>query len=776
MPPTRLRRHLIVYLGYLLLAVALTWPLVRVFSGHFIGDTFSDAYEYARHIWWMNHALRTGEPIFHQPLLGYPHGLGGAWLWGNPFQSFPAWLFALVMPLPAAYNLAALLTLALNGWSAYFLVWRLTRHVAAALLAGSIFLLYPTVQGHLIASHTGLLVLWGVPLYALGLLGLRGHHALTLNPSPEGRGTSQHIGILVTPLAFLVSVLGNNLLLVYALFPVSLVMFAWAIITRAWGWAARIVSVAALGGVLALVFIGPVALEQLDSPLSPEGGDVLYSADLLAVVAPSFYNPLFSDLTYSRSVLGGVNNVEGTAYVGLVPAVLALLALWRVPAARPWGLLALVAWMLSLGPLLKVAGEPLSVTVAGVHTHIVLPWALLMDLPVLNIARTPARFNFVVGLAVAVLGGYGAAWVLDHNLTPKSPLRTQRAGWGGKGLRWTIVVALVTVIAFEYHVSWRDGWPHLHTTPYPDAAPLVALMDEADVEAVLNLPYDHLLAAKGGMILQTRHERPLIAGHVTRRTPVDPARLATLQWTLDPALLDAANAEAVILHRRWDNEDGPGAVEENAIARLGGPAYSDDDYLLWLVPDPTEPAPFLAVPQGDRLSVYAPSSGWATLTVNDSATRLPLASGYTLLDRRPPGCPDAPDPALDCDRQRVRDLTLTDFAAADTPPITFGGTITLYSYEIQPDALHLAWAYMTAPPENWARFVVVLDADGNPALQDDQPTRAPYETILLDALPPGDYTVYVGWYTLPDVTRLAVRGDVPGTESSWAQLGEVAVE
>ena len=47
-------------------------------------------------------------------------------LWSLPLQSFPAWLFAFVMPLPAAFNLAALLTLALNGWAMFFLVRYLT--------------------------------------------------------------------------------------------------------------------------------------------------------------------------------------------------------------------------------------------------------------------------------------------------------------------------------------------------------------------------------------------------------------------------------------------------------------------------------------------------------------------------------------------------------------------------------------------------------------------------------------------------------------------------
>jgi hypothetical protein len=46
------------------------------------------------------------------------------------------------------------------------------------------------------------------------------------------------------------------------------------------------------------------------------------------------------------------------------------------------------------------------------------------------------------------------------------------------------------------------------------------------------------------------------------------------------------------------------------------------------------------------------------------------------------------------------------------------------------------------------------------------------ETVTFD-LPdaPTDARVYVGWYTYPDLSRLSVTGDIPGTESNWAQVG-----
>lgn len=546
------KQHAIIYPYFVLVVVVMTYPLVTVFGTHFIGDPFSDAYEYSRHIWWMNYAIRHGEPVFFQPLLAYPDGLSGAWLWGNPFQSFPAWLFAFVMPLPAAYNLGALLHLSLNGWAAYLLCWHLTRNLPAALLGGTVFALYPAIQGHLIGSHTGLVTLWGAPLYVLMLLRL------------EHRTGWR--GIALTALFFVLSILGNSLLLIYMLFPLTVVFLLVRLLNRQWGWLRRAMIAVVLGGAGALVFVAPVAIEQLNATLPTQGGDVLYSADVLAAFAPSFYNPLFSDLAYSRRVLGEVKNVEGTGYVGAIAAVLALVALLRIREARWWGGVALFAWVMSLGPLLKINDTVVSITLDGYSTHILLPWALLGELPVLSIARTPGRFNLALGLAVAVLAAYGFTEV------------SKRAG--RQFLPWAALVILVPIIAFEYQVMWQNGLPHMHTIPDRNIPELAALRDDDSVRAVFNIPYDHLLVEKDGMHLQTHHHKPLVGGHVTRRTPVSPAQLSLLQNTLDPTMLDAAKVDMIILHRAW----APPDLEPFTREKLGIPLYQDERVVVWRAP------------------------------------------------------------------------------------------------------------------------------------------------------------------------------------------------
>jgi hypothetical protein len=173
MTPRRFR-YLVVYGFYLILAIAITWPLARHLDSVLAGGFLTDAYQLARHSWWIQHAIGTGQPVFDQPAMAYPDGMSGALVWANPFQFFPTWLFDVVLPLPTAYNLALLLRLALNGWAMFFLVHHLTgRQWQAAILAGIVFLTYPAVHGRIYGGHLGVLFLWPMPLYVYSLFQLR---------------------------------------------------------------------------------------------------------------------------------------------------------------------------------------------------------------------------------------------------------------------------------------------------------------------------------------------------------------------------------------------------------------------------------------------------------------------------------------------------------------------------------------------------------------------------------------------------------------------------
>ncbi len=777
--------HLIVYGFYLGIALVITWPLATILGTDYLGHPFGDTYEYVRHIWWFKHALQTGQPFIHQPLLGYPTGLDGAWLWAIPFQSFPAWIFALFLPLAAAFNVTLLLRLALNGWAMYILVRHLTgRRHGPALLAGVVFMAYPTFQGQLAAGHTGLLALWPVPLFIYAIM--------KLQDSIE-RDETPFRWLLLSAFLFTMSLWGSFTLLIYIVGPVTLLLLTQQISRRQWRGLRLTLAAVLLGGLLEIIFIGPFLLEQWRNPTLVTAGDpVAFSADLLTLVTPSFQNPIFAGLDYARQILG-INPFERMGYVGIIVLPLLLVSLWRVRSARWWLLMAGFAWVFALGPLLKVFNDVATVNLGDFESFVTLPWAILGELPLLNMTRTPARFYFTVALSVAIMAGYGAAALWD---------RVQR-------YRWPLVSILMALIVLEYQAFWP--LPTLQGT-LPE--PVRSLAERDDIRAVLNIPWSHPLAQKDGMFLQNGHQQPLIAGHIARRTSVNPALLTVLQRTFDPALLDQAQVDVIIWHKNW--------VPPDAQPPWSNPIYEDEAIALYEVPSTSDEPTFQVALDGD-LTIdddrhdhyfYAPAPGWLTLTgllqANGRAVNLlldhqpihhwagtetiglnhslpVLTAGYhTVSLALDPPCPDHYAAGLRCQSVRINDLNLTDFVP-HTPitPIEFDGGLTLRQHQIVPHtdglAVHIMWDFAAARTTTDIRFIHVLDENGDLIAQNDQTlgTQAAggawVEQVMILDLPAGNYSVYTGWYTYPDLTPFAVQADGSDAANHRVLLGQVTI-
>lgn len=796
--------HPLAYAVYLLLAIGMTYPLITQMGSVFIGAPESDAYEYARHIWWYTHALRHGDPVFYHTTLAHPDGLPALWLWAIPLQSFPAVLFSLVMPLPTAYNLMVLLRLALNGWAAFFLVRRLLdgTHtgdritpypVPAALVAGAIFMLYPAVQGQLFGSHAGIVALWGAPLYVDALYRLRRHNTWR--------------DYLLAAVFFVACILGSNLLLVFVVLPITGYFIVMRLLAREWVWLRRVIIAGAAGMLLAAVFFVPAAYEQATSDTAVDpGGAVRFSADVLALVTPSFFHPLYGGLSYPRAVLG-TNIVEGTGYVGVLAALIALVGVWRVRTARAWMVLAAIMWIVSLGPLLKFMDDPVTVEFDGRVSYVPLPFALFQYLPVLGTVRTPARANLTIGLAVAIMAGYGLGWALRWR------------GWRFVPLRYALAAVLIALIALDYQVTWHGNLPYHPTVTAHIPAEVQALRSAENAQAVFNVPHDNLLVAKEAMYLQTGHQRPLIAGFISRQTPVNPAKLNVLQNSLDAALLHDADATHVILFRGWSDD-----LNTHVYNRLGTPVYEDERLAAFQVPTPDAPPAFHsyvdvpdAIEQRGDIYFHAPAPLWVpvdmtlqaereralTLLLDDvpiqrlvlpegeqTAVQIPiyLPGGYHTLTLLPdPPCPQhTPHPALRCEQLIASDIAVGEPAAPslDTA-VQFERGITLQSAHVNEEgSVWLWWNYADGTTEDMVRFVQLIGEDSTQIAGDDTPPGVvaageqrtdTLQLTLPDDLPPGTYRVFTGWYTLPDVARLDVQTDVPGAVNDWVQIGELVL-
>jgi hypothetical protein len=806
--PHRFWRYAAIYFFYLALAILITYPLVTVMSTQMAGDNSGDAYETARHIWWYRHALQTGQPLFYQSLLAYPDGMPSMYLWAIPLRTFPAWLFAFFMPVPAAFNVMLLLRLALNGAAMCWTAYQFTRHRGASIVAGTIYLAFPAMQGHLLGAHVDLLALWAFPLYIWSLF------SLTYNDSVEAQHVAPFRLILVNSFLFVLSLLGSFVLLIYILFPIMAVFMLWRLWQRDWHSILYSGIAVALGGAISLIFVLPAVLELLAMPALHEGGSVRYSADLLAAISPSFFNPLYQNLGYNRQVLG-VNLIEGSGYLGVVAGILALIGVWRAKAARWWLILAVVAWTFSLGPLLNINGAPTTFTVDEEYqTYIPLPWALFQSLPVLDISRTPGRFNFVVGLCMAMIAAYGVANLSLTNFiqrkTPSSLSRLKDNQWGKLA-----VVVLIAFILFDYQSFFP--LPTVRAD-IPDA--ITALGQRDDVRAVFDVPWDNLLVAKEGLFLQTAHGLPLIAGQVTRETPVDPAKLTMLQQTMNPTLLREASADVVIVHRAGFY-DAEGALFELASRQLGEPVYADDRFAVFNVPEVVETLSGIVTSatqfdpaNGAYTHLYAAQTGWYTLlspiipsptpperqftfnldnefiTSSSRIISIPLIETgfHTIALSADPSCVLQPDLAPPCPRILPTVGQYEFVPDAFDAPIIFANGITLggtrvASYLANEQDVMLYWEFDASPPANYIRFVKILNAAGEQVAGVDAAltinSNRLSETIGFGNVRAyGEYRVYVGWYSQPDLTRfpILIGGADERAQDNLAYIGSFTIE
>ena len=786
-----IRVHLWAYLFFVAMTLILLAPMLGQFNTHLIGAYESDAYEYSRHVWWYTYAFQHGLNPYWQSLLAYPDGLPANWMLTNPLQGFPSWLFALLFPLPTAFNLVITLWLSLNGWAMFYFVRRLLNgthdptlnspHATlAALTAGTMFVWYPSIQGHLFGAHVGIIYLVCVPLLLDRIYCLR-----------QGMDW-RNIGWGV--FFFWLSLQAMTTHLVFTLFPIFLAFGLMLLYRRQWAWMWRSAWVIGLGLALTFVWIIPLLREQLtfETAVNP-GGVVRYSADLLAIVTPSFFHPVWGQLEYTHRVLG-INIVEGVGYLGILPMVLAIVGLPR--RRDQWWLgLALLAWVFSLGPVLKIFDQPLLFNIDQYRSAVVLPFALVANLPIMEEMRSPGRFGIVVGFAMSVMVGYGLARLYRARFLQKR--------WA----RYLFTVGLLALIYADYHLFWVNGLPAIATVSGDVPSDIADLRYDETIRAILNLPINHNLVAKEAMFIQTAHHKPIIGGHVTRETPVSQAKLNLLQSTLDLNLLDEAGVDVVILHKD-DAPDWLGFI----TTQLGQPRYEDERFAVFDVPAPhSTTAPLITMPTitTEQATLYAHStvSQWVTLSATVSGesvplmlTRegvpleinthtnsfewvIPLEVGYQTyhLQRATP-C-DGVRVSVPCPVYSIQSVQAEPIPSVQvfTTTVNLADTVLLQSGAVVPTEeglqVHLWWK-ATAPITNdHIRFVHVLDENGRQVdgldaplgnLQDGQQV---VENLVFNNLAqPQSATVYVGWYNYPSLERLPILTAVEGQPSNWIQL------
>ena len=455
-------------IGYLVLTVGMTWPMVTRLNSHLIGNNI-DVWINTWVTWWTKRALTQGLNLFHTDMMFYGRG---ASLVFHSFSHFNTALELLLQPLMGilpAYNIVILLTRVLSGYGMYCLVHYLTRRPVVAFFSGFVFAFCPYLMYE--CSHPVLVSTQWMPFFMLHLIRL----------VREQRRRS----ILPAAAFFVLTALCSWHLMIFLALLAALYLLV-SFFTERSSWSLSTWRDLALLGLVAFVVLSPFfylfVKEQVtvDNPYMNASGGI--GTDIAAFFLPAAGNPMLN-------VVSKDPVADRPFYVGFLVISLSLVAAvgdWR--RARPWVIITVVAFVLALGAQPRFNGHDVGPP---------LFWAKWVT----YIFRFPFRLSGLVAFGLAMCSGLGLAVMLDRLSSNRRPIRV------------LLLVFAFSGVLIEYLY-----------VPFPSTnaqAPVFfeELAEQPGDGAILDLPLGRQ-PAKLSMYWQTVHERPIVDGHVSR-TPLD---------------------------------------------------------------------------------------------------------------------------------------------------------------------------------------------------------------------------------------------------------------
>jgi hypothetical protein len=378
-------------LGFLILAVAYTLPVwldpTHTYAGSG-GDALMDMWFLA----WPAHVLAHGGSLLQAGVINPPAGVN--LLWGPAITPWGILMAPVVMawgPV-AAYNVVAILALALDGFTVFLLARRCARVGALpAFAAGAIFVFSPFITSHLL-GQMHLVGCFMIPLLLL----------LVEELVVRQRYPSRWVGALIGAACGLEFALSAELMLTTVITMAVVVAVAAAMdpsaVRRSAGRALPGIGVAAAVAVALCAYplwfqlFGPHAI-----PLNTVIGDPAARAtDIANLVVPTRQNMVSPSLLTNLTPAAARDPQEWTGYLGLPVIALCCVAIWLERRDRRMRAIAIATasmLVLSLGAHLHVGGE---------ITSIPLPWALAAQLPILSNVLAE-RMSLFVDLGVALV-------------------------------------------------------------------------------------------------------------------------------------------------------------------------------------------------------------------------------------------------------------------------------------------------------------------------------------------------------------------------------------
>ena len=459
---TRPRLSLAVFAAYVGLALVLSWPLPLHMATHLTGPPDGDTGVYVWNQWVFRHELvdQHSLPLFTREILSLSRPANLSLHNYTIFQDLVALPLLQFFDTVTTFNIVYLLMIVLAGHAMFRLAWYVTGRPVESWLAGALFSWCPwlVTRG---MGHFSLAAAAPLPIFALLLLRLehrgRLRDALALGATVCWAATTdpyyavycvmmaclflcmQTVRITreaarrsAEPLAldaliacvagFAVSlVIGGGWRLTvfgrhisaHGLYTPMLLLTILGVLRVAWPYRRSVLSIdraellrfaraASVAAVVSAVMLSPVlyavSIRIRDNGF--ESSRILWRSSPPGVDLLSFFLPNPNHVFAPAAVRAWLTpradlyleNVASLPLVALIAVVAAVRAGWR--PTRFWIALTVTFALLALGPFIHVA---------GVNTDIPGPWALARYLPLVRLARTPARLAIVAMLGLSML-------------------------------------------------------------------------------------------------------------------------------------------------------------------------------------------------------------------------------------------------------------------------------------------------------------------------------------------------------------------------------------
>jgi hypothetical protein len=497
--------------GFVLLSLLLTWPLLLHLTTHVPGDGIDDP-ALAWNLWWIKFAAVDRQlSLFDCRWMFYPIGINLA------FYTLTVLNGVLSVPLQTAgsvilaNNLILLSSFVLSGYGAFLLARAVQRRPQAgfwpAFGAGIVYAFASSKLFYAALGQANIASSQWIPFCALYLVRL-GRAGTRRQALRDGALAGLFLALqLWSEMTF-----ASFLLILVGLFSVRWGMDARAAARgRVWltprpGGLAALAVIAALSALPLLAAMLPDLRAEGDFFGSGGGFADIFSADLAGFVRPTQLHPLLGAAARAAAF---PHDKGQHIYPGFATLALALVGAWRGQRRREmrfWALAALAFFLLALGPTLRIAGH---------DTGLPGPFALLARLPFFNGNRYPSRFSVMLMLSLAVLAAEGLALLVGHRnrMSAKTRISGRTAG--------ALIGGSLLLILFE-HLSAPLPLTNLAHMPavYQDVA--AAPGDFTLLELPLGWRNGaRVLGKQDALIMkqqwyQTMHHKRLLGGNTSR--------------------------------------------------------------------------------------------------------------------------------------------------------------------------------------------------------------------------------------------------------------------